>query len=320
MCEVGTYYTMGNNGSKKRNKTFEKFETEGEGVNILERLQDAEEKGIDSYDKLMAWLLQMATNDETNDAARSTQIDEIKKCCAQVKEKRDAWRQHSTSCDSYTSVETSQLSRSGKSEDFLDIKSRMRVPLSSRETTLSDEDDTSSNDGKKHLTVPSISRQTTYSDEEESGGSSIYERTNHRFLLPLSNPQTVCTDDVELNERDCDVDDVSERTILVPPKEGPTFLDPRDALKRRRKNFRMSGGNPIFSASVGQLPDDNIPLTSGLTQKSASIAVMRQPKLEREQVLDTPLYENYGKVLDNKLLDRNIHDILLSVEVLFHDK
>lgn len=82
----------------------------------------------------------------------------------------------------------------------------------------------------------------------------------------------------------------------------------------------MSGGNPIFSASVGQLPDDNIPLTSGLTQKSASIAVMRQPKFERDQIQDTSVHEHYVKVLDDKLLDRNIHDILLSVEVLFHEK
>lgn len=313
--------TMGNNGSKKRNKTFEKFETESEEVNILERLQDAEEKGIDSYDKLMAWLLQMASNDETNDAARSTHVDEIKKCCAQAKEKRDAWRQHSASCDSYTSVETSQLSRSGKSEDFLDIKSRLHVPLSSRETTFSDEDDTSSSDGKNRLTVPSASRQTTFSDEEEHGAL-IYERKHPRPLLALSNrhSQTTCTDDVELIDRDCDVEDASEHTFLVPSKQSSKFLDPRDALKRRRTNFRMSGGNPIFSASVGQLPDDNIPLTSGLTQKSASIAVMRQPKFERDQIQDTSVHAHYAKVLDDKLLDRNIHDILLSVEVLFHEK
>lgn len=268
---------------------------------------------------MIAWLLQMASNDETSDAARSTHIDEIKKCCAQAKEKRDAWRQHSASCDSYTSVETSQLSRSGKSEDFLDIKSRLHVPLSSREPTFSDEDDTSSCEGKNRLTVPSTSRQTTFSDEEE-GGALICEGKHHRLLLPLSNRQTTCTDDVELIDRDCDVEDASEHTRLVPSKEGSKFLDPRDALKRRRTNFRMSGGNPIFSASVGQLPDDNIPLTSGLTQKSASIAVMRQPRFKREQIQDTMEHEHYVKVLDDKLLDQNIHDILLSVEVLFHEK
>ncbi|XP_061183497.1 uncharacterized protein LOC133191775 [Saccostrea echinata] len=305
---------MGNQGSKKLGKPSGKFEMEGEEAKILQRLEDADEQEIDSYDKLMAWLLEMASNEENYGPDKSTHVEEIKKACAQAREKRTAWSQHSTSCDSYTSAETSQMSRSGKSDDFVDIKSRLSVPFSSRQTTFSDEDETASNDGKYRLAIPVLSRQATSSDEEEGDGK-------HRLVVPLSNRQTTFSDDDQRDGTGLDSEDISEHTVLLPPKECPIHLDPREALTRRRKNFRMSGKNPIFSASVGQLPDNNvIAFSSGLSKKSASIAVMRQPTFERQESIESPVCEDYEKVLDDKLLDRNIKDILLSVEVLFNNK
>ncbi|XP_062569525.1 uncharacterized protein LOC134231573 isoform X2 [Saccostrea cucullata] len=281
---------------------------------ILQRLEDAEEQEIDSYDKLMAWLLEMASNEEHYGPDKATHVEEIKKACAQAREKRTAWSQHSASCDSHTSAETSQMSRSGKSEDFVDIKSRLSVPFSSRQTTLSDEDETASNDGKYRLAIPSLSRQATSSDDEEGDGK-------HRLVVPLSSRQTTFSDDDHRDGMGLDSEDISEHTVLVPPKEYLKHLDPKEALTRRRKNFRMSGKNPIFSASVGQLPDNNvIAFNSGLSKKSASIAVMRQPTFEREESIESPACEDFEKVLDDKLLDRNIKDILLSVEVLFNNK
>jgi hypothetical protein len=293
-------------------------------VDILQRLQEADENRIDSYDKLMAWLFEMAANDENCESEKSTQIDEIKKACEQARERRAAWRQHSASCDSHNSIETPQMSRSGKSEDLVDFKSRLSVPLGSRQTTFSDEDDAASSDGKYRLTVPVLSRQTTSSDEEEG---SLNERKRRHFN-PLSSRQTTFSDDDQIDGKELDSENISEHTILVPSRENAKSLDPREALRRRRKNFHLSGKHPIFSASVGQLqdnsvrqrPDNSVPLNPGLSRKSASIAVMRHPTIDQEQNMDSPVSEDYKKVLDDKLLDRNIKDILLSVEVLFNDK
>ncbi|XP_048736768.2 uncharacterized protein LOC125651959 isoform X2 [Ostrea edulis] len=314
---------MGNQGSKKLGKSCGKFEMEND-EDILQRLRDADDKEIDSYDKLMAWLFEMAANEENCDTDKSTQIDEIKKACEHARERRAAWRQHSASCDSHNSAETSQMSRSGKSEDFVDIKSRLSVPICSRQTTFSDEDDAASSDGKYRLTVPVLSRQTTSSDEEEGAP---YER-KRRLFFPLSSRQTTFSDDDQTDGNELNPDNISEHTILVPSRENTKSLEPREALRRRRKNFRMSGKHPIFSASVGQLQDNsvrqlhdnNVPLNPSLSRKSASIAVMRHPTFDREQNIESQVSEDYEKVLDDKLLDRNIKDILLSVEVLFNDK
>lgn len=288
----------------------------------LKTNNNAEENRIDSYDKLMAWLFELSTHEDNCDAANSFKIDPPRRCAV---EKRAIWREHSVSCDSYTSAETCHLSRPGKPEDLQDIQFRLSVPLSSRQTTFSDDDDGGYNDEKcSMLTVPIANRQTTLSDEEEAY-CGLYDEINH-LVVPLTDRRNAADyNNVQINREDLDTDATSKQTCLLPPgSQNLKHFGSREALNRRRTNFRMSGKNPIFSASVGQLPDKITSLASGLAMKSASLAVVRQPTFEREfkEMSDTTNQEskNYGKVLDERLLDRNIQDILLSVDVLFNDK
>lgn len=97
---------------------------------------------MDSYDKLLAWLVDMAETDNC-DIDTSAFINQIKVSSQRkAKYKDQPWRQNSTSCDSYASTETPQYSKSSRnSEDFIDVRNRLRVPLSSRQTTFSDDGD-----------------------------------------------------------------------------------------------------------------------------------------------------------------------------------
>ena len=95
----------------------------------ISSFEDIKDENMDSYDKLFAWFVEMAEQ-ENSDSDKTNIVNEIRSACNKAKDKRLSWRQKSgSSCDSYASTDTPLNSRSGKSSDiYVDSRGRLTVP------------------------------------------------------------------------------------------------------------------------------------------------------------------------------------------------
>lgn len=113
---------------------------------------------MDSYDKLVAWLVEMAENDNS-EIDTSSFVSQIQDVCTKRKTKLRNQASWQTSCDSQTSTGTPAMSKSSRScDDIIDSNSRLRVPVCSRQTTFSEDEE--DNEQRK------ISSESLYNNTE----------------------------------------------------------------------------------------------------------------------------------------------------------
>ncbi|XP_033736237.1 uncharacterized protein LOC117324472 [Pecten maximus] len=128
---------MGNHSSRKNSG----LKYHGKKGRALSNTDDLNEPPMDSYDKLVAWLVEMAENDNSG-IDKASFVNQIQNVCTKRKSKLRNQASWQTSCDSYTSTETPAVSKSSRScEDIIDPNSRLRVPVSSRQTTFSEDEE-----------------------------------------------------------------------------------------------------------------------------------------------------------------------------------
>ncbi|KAK3092375.1 hypothetical protein FSP39_002125 [Pinctada imbricata] len=135
---------MGNHASRKHRRALSN-ETEQE--DILNNLEELKDKDMDSYDKLFAWLVEMAEQ-ENSGLDKNNLANDI---------------------------------RSGVHEGQGQREGRLTVPNCSRQSTFSDDDDGSQYGSR--LTVPNCSRQSTFSDEDDIAIESI-RKPRMKYLFP----------------------------------------------------------------------------------------------------------------------------------------
>lgn len=238
-----------------------------------------EEAPRDSYDKFIAWMIEMAENDEA-DLSSPAFVEHLTSVCAEKHQQTTARlatsvrsipsirhsldvpeRQHSLdSCSS------SKYSRSTRSrEDLLNPKTRFRRAMLSRQSTVDYSDDSDA-------PVDAI------------GGSSFDSDSDTNFL----NPDTILMNNIG---------ETSFTNRLRPPL---------------RKNQSCTTYRN-YSTSISDL------LNVGSRKKSKSLMTMRKMMSETKNDDEiTPITEEtVVKILDNDFLDGNMADILYSVEALW---
>ncbi|XP_053392590.1 uncharacterized protein LOC128555126 [Mercenaria mercenaria] len=231
----------------------------------------------DSYDKLLAWMVEMAENDEA-DLSSPAFVEHFTTVCAE-KDKQSATelapsirsippiRQNSFEVPvrqhSLDSSDSSQHSRSSKSrEDKLHSKPRFRRAMLSRQSTFD------------------------YSDDSDAPHDGIGD----------------CSFDSDI--------DLSSNTCLISSIGETSFT--KHVRPPLRKNQSCTTYQN-YNASIADL------LNADSRKKSKSLMTMRKMFSETKNVEEiTPIIEEtVVKVLDNDMLDRNMADILYSVEALW---
>lgn len=234
--------------------------------------EELEEPTPESYDKLLAWMVEMAENDDS-DLESPAYVEHLTTVCAEKYRNPSLLnapgisKQHSLDVPirqhSVDSTGSSRYSRSSRSrEDLLDPKNRFRRAMLSRQSTVDFSDDSE---------APIVSRGNSFDSDNEG-----------------SNPDTMLIHNLG---------ETSFSNQLRPPL---------------RKNQSCTSYRNI-STSFGDL------LNSGARKKSKSLMTMRKVLSESRNYDEiTPISEEcVVKVLDDNLLDRNMADILYSVEALW---
>ncbi|XP_041350692.1 uncharacterized protein LOC121369707 [Gigantopelta aegis] len=251
-------------------------------LNKIEKLRGP---SVDSYDKLIAWLAEMAENDNV-ELDTSNFVRQLSKVCSDSKHgaRDQPIRQNSTSCESHASSGSQRYTKSSRSADdnhSLDPRSIFRHGKTSRQGTFSDDVDEEQDDLKN------ASMESLYSDSDrdfEFETASVYDAKNGNtagFKAFLSKPkQFACSS--SLGELD---------RIENSPIENQALLN------SRRKSVSL----------LNLCPPDKAARGNGYEY------VDNQPEEDRE----FPTPDNGSSFLNDKLLDGNIADILFSVEALW---
>ncbi|XP_045184964.2 uncharacterized protein LOC123542970 [Mercenaria mercenaria] len=274
---------MGNHGSRRKARGLKCLYTRpDDDLSDDEHIPTEDFEGItpDSYDKFLAWMVEMAENDEA-DLSSPAFVEHLTTVCAEKHKQSTTQlapsirsipsiRQNSLEVPvrqhSLDSSNSSRYSRSSRSrEDLLHPKTRFRRAMLSRQSTVDFSDD---GDIQHDPTV----------------GGSFDSDTDTNFLSP---------DTVMLNN----IGETSFTNRLRPPL---------------RKNQSCTTYRN-YNTSIADL------LNAGSRKKSKSLMTMRKMLSEtRNDDEITPITEEtVVKVLDNEMLDGNMADILYSVEALW---
>ncbi|WAR19229.1 hypothetical protein MAR_001067 [Mya arenaria] len=250
-----------------------------------DHIEDIEGTEPDSYNKFLAWMIEMAENDDS-DLDSPDFVEHITSVCAKKQRQfsrqfsQSQYQQPSFDCHlevptlelparqhSVESTTSSKYSRSSRSkEDLLDPKTRFRRTKLSRQRTVDFSDD---------------------GDITGLSGGSSFERDDY-------NDQSHCGDTVLLNK-------YTETSFMRNPKRPPLW----------KNNSCTTYSN--ISPSLGDL------LNVQSRRKSKSLMTMRKALSEtRNDDEITPITEEtVVKLLDDNILDGNMADILFSVEALW---
>lgn len=183
--------------------------------------------------------------------------------------------------------------------DIIDARLILPNPMHSQHTSLSDE------------TNPMLSRQTTYSDERSPGLSRQTTYSDDRS--PLFSRQCTFNDD----DYGYGVDGERRETIKLKDMSSniisASFDDYRLVPNNRRLRKRGRFSNTL-SKSVGNLIDRSSRLRDSIRKKSSSLFTVKHPN-DIENIEQDP--EEREKVLDDRLLDGNMGDILYAMDALW---
>ncbi|KAL4237352.1 hypothetical protein ACF0H5_002070 [Mactra antiquata] len=271
---------MGNNGSRRKARRLRcRYKQHDVMEDNVQRDHDQsppqirkmEEPTPESYDKLLAWMVEMAENDD-GDLESPAFVEHLTTVCAEKYRTPlntpEIRKQHSLDVPvrqhSLESSGSSRYSRSSRSrEDLLDPKNRFRRAMLSRQSTVDFSDD-----GE----MPTISSENSFDSDND-----------------MPNSDTMLLQNI-----------------------GETSFSDRSMRPPLRKNQSCTSYRNI-STSFGDL------LNSGTRKKSKSLMTMRKMLSESRNYDEiTPISEEQVvKVLGDNLLDRNMADILYSVEALW---
>ncbi|XP_035827055.1 uncharacterized protein LOC101854511 isoform X2 [Aplysia californica] len=193
---------MGNHGSRRDQRKWAR--QGGKAADALNRVEELRGGAVDSYDKLIAWLAEMAESDNV-ELDTSVFVSQLNRVCgghaqnnflgvsgpalggamgggASASCRRAVnVRQNSASCDSHVSHASSDFTQkhrgSMRSEDFLDPRAAWKSGVCSRQNTFSDDLEEEDPD------VRNASMESLYSStdrDSELGSVSAYDATSRR--------------------------------------------------------------------------------------------------------------------------------------------
>ena len=306
--------------------------------------EDFEGTGPDSYEKLVAWMIEMSQNDEVDLTANNV-VEHLARICAEKQQtqtyKPAPTRQHSLDSSTYHSISQPRKRFSDYSID------RPRVPFRQHSydaatfhsVSPARQSSFDSNNGlltvnapiRQHSTDSSCSSRSHSSKPSHSREDLLDARTRFRRAM-FSRQGTVefsdgdATDfpDTSMDisggssfEQDSDVDIVDPNSVLLNKGYQETSF-----IKDNGNVVRPKTG-PTYHAisnSVGDLLHKKTGFGDAVRNKSRSLSAMRRIKSEtRTDDEITPIneIEEDFNILEDKLLDGNIADILYSVEALW---
>ncbi|XP_060553578.1 uncharacterized protein LOC132714686 [Ruditapes philippinarum] len=274
---------MGNHSSKRKSRGLKcRYRNPDDELSEDEQIpEDFEGTTPSSYDKLLAWMVEMAENDDA-DISSPAFIEHLTTQCAEKVHQSTAQLAPSTrsipskrqnSLDvpirqhSLDSSNGSRYSRSSRSrEDLLHPKTRFRRAMLSRQSTVDFSDDSDS-------------------PRDPMGAGSFDSDTETNYL----SPETILINDI-----------------------GETSFTNRFRPPLRKNQSCTTYRN--YNTSIADL------LNVGSRKKSKSLMTMRKMLSETrndEEIITPITEETVVKVLDDDILDRNMADILYSVEALW---
>lgn len=333
---------------KNKNEEKENFDTDGDPSTI----EDFEGTSPDSYEKLIAWMIEMSENDDV--ALNSNNfVEHLAKVCAEKQRKQTflstsprqhPLRQHSLDSSTYHSV----IQPRSRYSDY-NIE-RPRVPFKQHSYDAATfhsvspgrQSSVDSNNGlltvntplRQHSSDSSCSSRSRYSKTSRANSRSredlLDPRTRFRRAMfsrqgtvDYSDGETPDFHDMDISggssfEHDSDTDIVDPSSVLLNKGYRETSF-----IKDNRRNVKTDNDITYhgISSSVGDLLHTR---TGGfgdvVRNKSKSLTTMRRIKSEtRNDDEITPITETDENItiLEDSLLDGNIADILFSVEALW---
>ncbi|XP_059168671.1 uncharacterized protein LOC131950495, partial [Physella acuta] len=251
--------------------------------NVLNRVEELRGPSVDSYDKLIAWLAEMAESDNV-ELDTSVFVSQLNRVCGGATQNKylgvstsnggvvptpgsslvcgsrrpPNLRQNSTSCDSHASSDLTRPRGSTRSEDFLDPKSAWRSGVNSRQTTFSD--DLEEEDSE----VKNASMESLYSStdrDSELGSMSAYdakrdgENPNAMTCSPIfrtSLAKRFCCGRKLFGSRNCS-SSTGNLDLYESGDASDETCGTNDVLKRRSVSLLN------LSPPVSILPGENIP-------------------------------------------------------------
>ncbi|CAG5127057.1 unnamed protein product [Candidula unifasciata] len=198
---------MGNHGSRKDQRKWGK--QGGKAARALSRVEELRGPPVDSYDKLIAWLAEMAEHDNV-ELDTSVFVSQLNRVCQEQAENHHLGvsasggfgngspltggsspgacgsrapntRQNSTSCDSHVSHASSDVTQrnrsSTRSDDFLDPSSAWKSGVSTRQNTFSDDLEEEEDSELRNASVESLYSST---DRDSELGSILADDANCR--------------------------------------------------------------------------------------------------------------------------------------------
>ncbi|XP_067682369.1 uncharacterized protein [Haliotis asinina] len=274
---------MGNNTSRKDQR---RSRPGGHAVHALNKIEELRGPSVDSYDKLIAWLAEMAENDNV-ELDTSVFVKHLSRVCdgSKPNKKCQPFRQNSASCESHTSHASSGSQRFNRStrsvDDSLDPRYILRQALNSRQGTFASSEDYEESEDVRNASMESLYSGSDRDSELESIAtcdSSIRSGKHPKYydFKKLVGPSGRCAYSSSLG----DLDRLDKQ---------PTSLNL--VLNSRRKSVSL----------LDLSPHDR----DGFDYE------------ERQAPSPPPVTHKDDSFLDDKLLDGNIADILFSVEALW---
>ncbi|XP_064602776.1 uncharacterized protein LOC135468442 [Liolophura sinensis] len=260
---------------------------DSKAVRLLSSMNDLGDPPLDSYDKLVAWMAEMAEH-ENVDLDTQLFLRQVNRLAQRSRSKdstSQSFRQNSASCESNTS------SAAGSSTPAY-TRSPHLHPLSALR-------------GGRY-TRASFGRQDTVSDDVDD--RSAPDTAN-------ASVESLCNDserDLDLSTMTLDEEGLSERK----------FSTISDALLQQSAEFQQKYSKPFSSSTSNILgiPDTfNGAKDDGRKRSLSSwdIPCFRGPPIQNVSEVDIPDSALDSCVLDDVLLDQNMADILFSVEALW---
>ena len=307
-------------------------------------MEDFEGTSPDSYEKLIAWMIEMSQNDEV-ELTSNNFVEHLAKVCAEKQQRQNytpaPTRQHSLDSSTYHSVSQPHQRYSDYNIERARVPFRQHSYDAATFHSVSPARQSSFDSNNGLLTVNAPIRQ--HSTDSSNSSRSRYSRPSHsredlidaraRFRRAMFSRQgTVefsdgdATDfhDTSMDisggssfEHDSDVDIVDPNSVLLNKgyQETSFIKDSRDVV-RPKTGITYHG----ISNSVGDLLHNRTGFGDTVRSNSKSLSTMRRIKSEtRNDDEITPITETEEdfNILEDKLLDGNIADILYSVEALW---
>ena len=309
-----------------------------------EDIEDFEGTTPDSYNKLIAWMLEMSENDEM--ALNSDGfVEHLAKICAQKHQRQNTIssesRQHSLDSNTQVSISKPRLKysehqgipfrqHSYDAATYHSVSPLTQSSLDSQNGLLS-----VSTQLRQHSSDSSCSSRSRNSKTSRGNSHSrediLDPRTRFRRAM-LSRQGTIDVSDGEIAdinetsmdisgsssfEHDSDTDIIDPTSVLLNKNcQETSFVKHVKIPTKSDKDINYHG----ISSSVGDLLHNRTNFGDAARPKSKSLTTMRRIKSETRNADDiTPITEAEEEypILEDSLLDGNIADILYSVEALW---